>query len=94
MPYIAGWNTPGFLPETEPTEFDTFEDAVGFLEDTVDRFWDEDLTDHADDVTDDDVDDVWRPVAEALATATPYSFDELTGDGRLIFWITATEGGE
>ena len=25
--YIAGWNMPGYLPESEPTEFETFDDA-------------------------------------------------------------------
>lgn len=29
--YIAGWNQPGYLPETDPETFDSFEDAVESL---------------------------------------------------------------
>lgn len=29
--YIAGWNLPGCIPEMEPAEFDTLEEARDFL---------------------------------------------------------------
>ena len=39
--FVAGWNQPGYLPDyTE--EFDSNEDAVQFLRDTVERWQDED----------------------------------------------------
>lgn len=47
--YVAGWNMPGYLGETEPETFDTFEDARGYVEDALVRFMDED--DAADDAT-------------------------------------------
>jgi len=29
--YIAGWNMPGYLTESEPAEFDSLEDARAYL---------------------------------------------------------------
>lgn len=29
--WLAGWNMPGYLPETEPVEFDSREDALNYL---------------------------------------------------------------
>lgn len=29
--WVAGWNNPGYLPEMEPEEFETQEEAVRFL---------------------------------------------------------------
>lgn len=42
--YLAGWNLAGYLPETEPEHFDTLEEAVSYLRDTVERWQDEDWT--------------------------------------------------
>lgn len=32
---IAGWNMPGYMPETDPMEFDNDTDAVEFLKDNL-----------------------------------------------------------
>lgn len=29
--YVAGWNIPGYMPESEPVEFDTFEEARDYI---------------------------------------------------------------
>ena len=34
--YIVGWNMPGYLPESEPAEFDDFYDATQYLIATLD----------------------------------------------------------
>lgn len=39
--YAAGWNTPGYLPDTEPATFDTAREAWQYLVAEVDRAWDE-----------------------------------------------------
>jgi hypothetical protein len=33
--YVAGWNMPGYMPEMEVAEFDSFEDAKGFIQDEL-----------------------------------------------------------
>lgn len=54
--FIAGWNQPGYLPEVEREEFDTFEDARQYLLDTVDRWLDEDWEEpDVDSLTADDI---------------------------------------
>ena len=40
--YVAGWNMPGYLPETDPETFDTLEDAAEYLRETLARWLDED----------------------------------------------------
>ena len=40
--YIAGWNMPGYLPETDPETFDTLADAAEYLRETLARWLDED----------------------------------------------------
>ena len=40
--WAAGWNMPGYLPETDPETFATLADAVSYLQETLDRFADED----------------------------------------------------
>lgn len=40
--FTAGWNQPGYLPDTEPETFATFEEAVGYLKETYERWADED----------------------------------------------------
>lgn len=34
-PFAAGWNTPGYMPDSEPQEFDDFDDAKAYLIDTL-----------------------------------------------------------
>jgi hypothetical protein len=33
--FTAGWNTPGYLPETDPAEFDNFYEARDYLTDEL-----------------------------------------------------------
>ncbi len=33
--FIAGWNMPGYLPDSEPAEFDSAEDALEYLKDEM-----------------------------------------------------------
>ena len=35
--YIAGYNQPGYLPETDPVEFDDFDDAQSSIIDELDN---------------------------------------------------------
>lgn len=40
--WTAGWNMPGYLPETDPGTFDEWQDAMNYLVGAIDRFWDQD----------------------------------------------------
>lgn len=40
--YVAGWNMPGYLPETDPETFETFEDAVAYIAAEIERWRDQD----------------------------------------------------
>lgn len=40
-PFTAYWNMPGYLPEVEPQEFDTKEDALAYLENEILNWWDD-----------------------------------------------------
>jgi len=33
--FVAGWNMPGYLPDVEPMEFDTSEDAMEYIRDEI-----------------------------------------------------------
>ena len=39
--YIAGWNMPGYLPDTDPAVFETEGEAIGYLTYEIDRMWDQ-----------------------------------------------------
>ncbi len=84
--YIAGWNTPGCLPDSaeELPRFDTREDAVAYLVENVDRFWDEDYEMGFQDVKL-LADEKWLPVHTALHVGLPLT--TVTADGSLVFWI-------
>lgn len=41
MTWMAGWNMPGYLPETDPVEFDTWEDARSYIAETLEH-WEDD----------------------------------------------------
>ena len=86
--YIAGWNMPGYLPENDPVIFDNETDAIRYLSDTVDRFWDEDYA--ATDSTGsswNDVDAKWADVHSNLPYETaPFSI--ANNDHSLTFWVT------
>lgn len=86
--YVAGWNTPGYLPETDPAIFDVETDAIRYLSDTVDRFWDEDY-DASDGTREswNEVDGKWRDVRSNLPYETA-PFNIITNDRSLTFWVT------
>lgn len=39
--YTAGWNAPGYLPDSDPGEFDTFDDAKRYIIEELKRQEDE-----------------------------------------------------
>ena len=39
--WVAGWNMPGYLPESEPVGFDSWEDAHAYIVESVERAWDD-----------------------------------------------------
>lgn len=39
--FMAGWNLPGCLPDSEPAFFEDETGAIRYLSDTVERWWDE-----------------------------------------------------
>ena len=79
--YIAGWNMPGYLPETDPVIFDNETDAIRYLSDAVDRFWDDDYaaTDYAS--------EKWADVQSNLPYETA-PFNIVNNDCSLTFWVT------
>ena len=82
MFYVAGWNISGCLPETEPAIFDNETDAIRYLSDTVDRFWDEDAEQDKD-----LADKKWADVYSNLPYETaPFSI--CNNDRSLTFWVT------
>lgn len=85
--WVAGWNTPGALPEVPYETFDNFEDAVRYLGENVVSFWDEDSE------NDDKAGEVWLPVHTALhhASAIDGVFYKMAGDGSLVFSIERVE---
>jgi hypothetical protein len=40
--FIAGWNTPGYLPDMDPMDFDTSEEALEFLRDACVQHFEDD----------------------------------------------------
>ena len=40
MTYIAGWNTPGYLPDADPVAFDDRQDAEDYVIEEVNRHLD------------------------------------------------------
>ena len=105
--YVAGWNAPGYLPDTdEPLpEFDTFEEAVAYLVQQVDRHWDQDYEAQTTDAThtelpsnDNPVDARYLPVHTSLhntGSTIPddgtRTWSETTGDGRTVYFIQPGE---
>ena len=88
MFYVAGWNIPGCLPETDPAIFDNETDAIRYLSDTVSRFWDEDYD--AGDTTRANwwtkADDKWSAVFANLPYETA-PFNICNNDRSLSFWV-------
>ena len=82
--YVAGWNMPGDLPDTNPAVFQTEDEATSYLIREIDLFWDEDyLAGDSDEVAD----NRWMDIhASLLYETAPYNVQN--GDGSLTFWVT------
>lgn len=80
---------PGYLPESEPFECETWEEAVAFLVDTIDRWWDEDYAasdDH------EEADAAWLPIHSELPlhiTGEPFGIAVPTRN--LTLWVERSE---
>ena len=81
MFYVAGWNIPGYLPESDPAIFDNETDAIRYLSDTVDRFWDQDA-----EIDSESADKKWADVHSNLPYETaPFNIHD--NDRSLTFWV-------
>ena len=86
--YVAGWNTPGCLPESDPAIFDNETDAIRYLSDAVERFWDEDYASTESTWAKwNDVDAKWLDVHSNLPYETA-PFNITNNDRSLTFWVT------
>ena len=85
--YVAGWNTPGCLPEADPAIFDNETDAIRYLTDTIDQFWEEDYRIDTTWTAWNEVDDKWVGVFSNLPYETA-PFNICNNDGSLTFWVT------
>ena len=81
--YIAGWNIPGCLPEVKPEIFDNETDAIYYLSDAIDWFWDEDCLG---DESTEAIDNRWMDLDSSLTYETA-PFNVQNGDGSLTFWV-------
>lgn len=81
--YVAGWNIPGCLPESDLAIFDNETDAIYYLSNAVDRFWDED---YLGDEPREAIDNRWMDLYSSLAYETA-PFNVQSGDGSLTFWV-------
>ena len=84
--YVAGWNKPGYLPESEPAVFDNETDAIRYLSDTVDRFWSEENND-SNSVWRSGQGGIWSRVHANLPFETA-PFNIANNDHTLTFWVT------
>ena len=92
--WVAGWNIPGYLPESDPALFDEWQDAHGYIYDAVQRFWDEDAQASDPDAPGDSeqADAKWLDVDTALNLAHyGGSWGSYNGDQSLWFWIVQAE---
>ena len=85
--YVAGWNTPGYLPESEPMIFDNETDAIRYLSDTIERFWDEDCEAETTWAQPSAADEKWGDVFSNLPYETA-PFNITNNDHTLTFWVT------
>lgn len=85
--YIAGWNTPGCLPESDPAIFDNETDAIRYLSDTVESFWEEDYAQDTTWTNWTKADEKWGDVFGNLPYETA-PFNVRNNDRSLTFWVT------
>jgi hypothetical protein len=94
--YVAGWNLPGYLPDSEPASFEAADDARSYIADAI-----RDAADAMRDAADaDDADDAGyaADVADAIAYAlekleTEKNRAEYSGQvGKFVYWISYNDG--
>lgn len=98
MRYTAGYNMPGYMPETNPETFDTWDEAIEYIKETVDRFFEDDM----DSVTWAPIEEQdrvhrdllvnWNPIRNSLnniqyESGPRLSYMGMTLAGDLCFWI-------
>ena len=76
--YIAGWNQPGYLPETEPEEFDSFADAREYIAGEID-----DQVEVVDDIGE-EMDDFAQEVRDIPGDQDSFS---LLGPDGYAYWV-------
>lgn len=87
MKYVAGYNQPGYLPETEPEEFDTWDEAWRYIISVI-----KDAEDDAGDADDEELAEDLAAFAEDVnLESRGEPFSTLGPDGYA-YWVTeATE---
>lgn len=81
--FAAGWNTPGYLPDAEPEVFATYVEAIRYLANTVERFWDEDATSFSGA----EADRRWLDVHAALHNVRAGGQTFAALGGGYVFWV-------
>lgn len=79
--FIAGWNQPGYLPESDPEEFDTFDEAKRYIIDEIKR-----AEDDAGDSDDEELAEDLCALAEDINLESD-PFSVLAPDG-FAYWVT------
>lgn len=76
--FVAGWNTPGYMPDSEPSEFDNAEDAKRSIIESVK---------HAEGSAETEAQ---AEALSAFAEVIPLENDEfsVTGPDGLVYWVT------
>ncbi len=78
--WVAGWNMPGYLPETDPVSFDTWEEAHAYIVGELERAWD--MGEDAD----------YLEAHTALHTATAGEAYSVSVEGdRVRYWVELGE---
>jgi hypothetical protein len=87
--WLAGWNMPGYLPETEPVAFNTRDEALGYLADETERWAQDAWGDES------GLDEVYMNLSAALE----HDRGNTTGDvnhvsmaGNVSLWVTLKPG--
>lgn len=96
--FAAAWNQPGYMPNPDDVYVtDTFADAVRYVNDQIEHWWDGDYMD-TDGHIDVDVDARYMEAHTALhnAPTAPWRghvYDD-AGEVAYVFWIDKSEGGD
>ncbi len=85
--YVAGWNMPGYLPESEPETFSEFDDAKAYIIDTLKSFEDDEGA--AGD--EDKAIDFCHAAEDANLWQESDTRGRIVAAGNLVFWIVESE---